>query len=153
MRAGRERAGQNAQRFLALFAPRGRSGGPGSERHGATFQYRRAANAPVQSHLYFEIDGLATTEYRRALTAEFEQRLASARDAAGSAFCMLAADDRLPTMQWTVERPARVCIDIHATGGARLWAVEHLVRSCFEQAVRACEVAAPAPTWLARHGI
>ena len=148
-RPGRDNAGQSTQRFLALFAPRGRSG-PGAERHGATFQYRRAASSPLQSHLYFELDGLATTEYRRALVAEFERRLATARNAAGSAFCMLGDEDRLPTMQWTVERPARVCIDIHTTGGARLWAVEHLVRSCFEQAVQACEVATQAPAWSMR---
>jgi len=152
MRAGRERAAQNTQRFLALLASRSR-GAARAERHGATFQYRRAASAPLQSHLYFEIDGLATTEYRRALALEFERRLETARDAAGSAFCMLGDGDQLPTMQWTVERPARVCIDIHTTGGARLWAVEQLVRSCFEQAVRACEITTPAPAWFARHGL
>ena len=113
---------------------------PHPERHGATFQLRRAGSSPQQSHVYFELDGLATAEYRRTLAAEFERRLATARDAAGSAFCMLGDEDRLPTMQWTVEEPARVCIDIHTTGGARLWAVEALVRSCFEQAVQACEV-------------
>lgn len=135
-RSGRERTEQARQRLSEML---GRNQ-PRPERHGATFQFRRAAISPLQSHLYFELDGLASAEYRNALSAEFERRLEAARDAAGSAFCMLGDEDRLPTMQCTVERPARVCIDIYATGGARLWAVEQLVRSCFEQAVLACEV-------------
>ena len=145
-RSGRERTEQARQR---LFEMLGRNRPP-PERHGAAFQFRRAAISPMQSHLYFELDGLASTEYRTALAAEFERRLATARGAAGSAFCMLGDEDRLPTMQWTVERPARVCIDIHTTGGARLWAVEQLVRSCFEQSVLACEVEVQAPAWSMR---
>ena len=145
-RSGRERTEQARQR---LFEMLGRNP-PRPERHGAAFQFRRAAISPLQSHLYFELDGLTSTEYRDALAAEFERRLETARGAAGSAFCMLGDEDRLPTMQWTVEQPARVCIDIHTTGGARLWAVEQLVRSCFEQSLLACEVEVQASPWSVR---
>ena len=125
-----ERAAQQLREFLGARA----EGSPRAETHHAAFLYRRPARSPsVQSHLYFEIVGPVSAEYRAALVAEFEHCLAKAREA-GPAFSMLTEDDRLPTMQWSTDLPARVRVDIHTTGGAKLWAFEHLVQTCFEKA-------------------
>lgn len=115
------------------------------ETHAAELLYRRAAGSPsMQSHLFFEIVGTVSAEYRAALVAEFEHRLAKAREAA-PAFSMLTERDRLPTMQWSKDFPARVRVDIYTTGGAKLWAFERLVQTCFERAAERV-VESPAQT-------
>ena len=49
-------------------------------------------------------------------------------------------------MRFSLDQP-RVRIDIPTTGGAKLWAFEQLVRSCFEHAVQRSEISAePANT-------
>ena len=144
-RSTRRIAEQAAQQLRELLNPRGDDSSQ-VETHHAEFLYRRPAfSASLQSHLYFEMDGAGSAEYQAALVAQFERCLLTARDA-GPAFSMLADEDRLPTMQWSIGPPARVCIDIYTTGGVKLWAFEHLVQWCFEQAVKGCEVSAPAPS-------
>ncbi len=137
-----ERAAQQLREFLGARA----EGSPRPEAHHAAFLYRRPARGPsVQSHLYFEIVGPVSAAYRAALVAEFERCLAKARQA-GPAFSMLTEHDRLPTMQWSTDLPARVRVDIHTTGGAKLWAFEHLVQTCFEKAAEGCVIEPQAPT-------
>ena len=58
---------------------------------------------------------------------------------------MIGEHDRMPTMQWSTSPPARVRVDIPTTGGVELWAFEHVVRRCFEQATEGCEVRPKAP--------
>jgi hypothetical protein len=117
------------------------AGGPRPETHRSVLWYRAPAGDPsFASHLYVELDGDVSPEYQKALAKELARCLELARADAGSAFCMLGEEDPLPTMQWSIEHPARARIDIHTTGGARLWAVERLVCSCVEQAVERCEV-------------
>ena len=137
-----ERAAQQLREFLSGRA----ANSPRAEAHHAEFLYRRpATSTSVHSHLYFEVVGPVSAEYRAALVAAFEQCLLKAREA-GPAFSMLTEHDRLPTMQWSIDLPARVRIDIHTTGGAELWAFEHLVQTCFEQAAESCVVEFRAPT-------
>jgi hypothetical protein len=136
-----ERAAQQLREFLGARTEKS----PGAEAHQAEFLYRRPASGPsVQSHLYFEIVGPVSAGYRAALVAEFEHCLLKAREA-GPAFAMLTEHDRLPTMHWSLDLPARVRVDIHTTGGAKLWAFEHLVQTCFEKAAEGCVVEAEAP--------
>ena len=136
-----ERAAQQLREFLGARA----EGSPRAEAHHAAFLYRRPARTPlVRSHLYFEIVGPVSAGYRTALVAEFERCLAKAREA-GPAFAMLAEHDRMPTMQWSTDLPARVRVDIHTTGGATLWAFEHLVQMCFEKAAENCVVEPSVP--------
>jgi len=112
------------------------------ERHRAVLRRRAPASDPsFQSHLYVDLDADVSAEYQAALAEEFARFLELARVEPGSAFCMLGEADRLPTMQWSIEHPARARVDIPTTGGARLWAVERLVWSCFEQALERCRVA------------
>jgi hypothetical protein len=116
------------------------------ERHSATLLFRRPPGSPAfQSHLYFELDGEVTDRFQAAFAARFARRLEQARREPGSAFCMLADDDPDPTLQWSLEHPARARVDIHTTGGARLWAFERLVQHCFEQSIRECAVASRVP--------
>jgi hypothetical protein len=130
-----------ALRLRGLFGA-GAAGDARRETHRGVFCNRSPASGPsVQSHLYFELDGDVSPEYQEALAVEFARCLELARATAGSAFCMLGDADLLPTMQWSIEHPSRARVDIHTTGGARLWAVERLVCSCFEQAVERCAVA------------
>jgi hypothetical protein len=111
------------------------------ERHRAVLRRRAPASDPsFQSHLYVELDGEVSPEYQAALAEELARALDRARVEPGSAFCMLGEADPLPTMQWSLEHPARARVDIPTTGGARLWAVERLVWSCFEQAAQRCKV-------------
>ena len=111
------------------------------ETHRGVLRSRASASSPsFQSHLYFELDGEVSLEFQEALAVEFARCLELARAKTGSAFCMLGEADLLPTMQWSIEHPARARVDIHTTGGARLWAVERLVCSCFEQAIDQCAV-------------
>jgi hypothetical protein len=128
---------ETAQRLREMLSARAADS---PETHHATFLYRRPAySRSVQSHLYFELDGPASAEYRAKLVEEFERCVTKAHEA-GPAFALLDDDDRMPTMQWSMDAPSRVCIDIYTTGGVKLWAFEHLVEICFEKAVDGCAV-------------
>ena len=117
----------------------------GPETHHVVFECRRPGPCPsLQSHLHYAFDGTVSAAYRAALVAEFEQSLAEARRAV-PAFRMLGDRDRLPTAAWSDGPPARVRVDIHTTGGVKLWAFEDLVRRCFEQSVERCEVVVAEP--------
>ena len=137
----REIAEQAALRLRDLFN-RDVAEQAGPESHRAAFERQQAGPDPsVQSHLYYALDGTVSAAYRAALVAEFEQCLADARHE-GPAFRMLGDGERLPTAAWSDGPPVQVRVDIHTTGGVKLWAFEQLVRRCFEQAIERCEVAA-----------
>ena len=140
----RQIAEQAAQRLRELLSARADDSCP-VESHHAEFRYRPSAGNPWHSHLYFEMDGPVSAEYRAALAAEYEHCLSKAREA-GRAFSMLSRHDRLPTMRWSTGPPVRIRVDIHTTGGVKLWAFEQLVQRCFEQAAEGCEVRSTAPT-------